>query len=275
MLKGQNWLEDGSTDIPNSFYEILDICPKLESDNNQIHVCSDESSKETEADNLKEKNEKYIKFLEEQEILHFLENKSPLVDQNIQFSTEFENFDEFLYYYKSFHSPLIDKEFDGFSLEQIKTETRKNEEKKNEQLKNRRIWDKLQVMKDTQAITAWREKYKDLKKSKEKEFDYDDVDIDLDPPFATDPDWSLATTKTADQVFSLANNDAKLEDVVNATVALEIEFDKEIQKVLKSTANPGKLGETKLRARSARIGRLDKKLEQVKRKGNTLSGIGK
>ena len=268
-------LEDESTGNSNSFYEILDNHPKLESDNTIkiIDKTQNESSKDIEKEDLERRTEKYTRFLEEQEINHFMKNKNLQENQNVQFSGEFDNFDEFLYYYKSFHSPLIDKEFDGFSLDHIKTETRKNDDQKKEQLDKRQIWEKLQGMKDKEAMAAWREKYKDLKKNKQKEFEnnLDDIEIKLDPPYATDPDWSLATSVLLDNVFSLANNDAKIEDIVKATVALENEFDDEVEKVIKSTDQPGKLNEAKLRARSARIGRIEEKLKQVKMKARTVS----
>ena len=69
----------------------------------------------------------------------------------------------------------------------------------------------------------------------------------------------------------MANNDTKIEDIKKATVALENEFDDEIEKVIKSTDQPGKMDEAKLRARSAKIGRIEEKLKHVKRKSRTLS----
>ena len=263
-------LEDKSTENSNSLYEILEKCPETK----QKHQIKETSKNEDS--NMKYKNEKSEKhtwFLEEQEILNFIENKDQQEDQLVQFSSEFENFDEFLYYYKSFHSPLIDKEFNGFSLEHITNETNKKEEKKKEQLKKRLIWDQLQVRKDKEAISAWRGKYKKEKQKKEKEFEenYDGIDINIDAPYAIDPDWSIPTTKVRDEVFNMAKNDVTLEDVVKATNAIETELDKEVQKVIKSTDKPGKLPEEKLRIRSARIERLNEKLLQIRKKGRSLS----
>ena len=65
--------------------------------------------------------------------------------------------------------------------------------------------------------------------------------------------------------------DTKIEDIKKASLALENEFDDEIEKVIKSTDQPGKLDEAKLRARSAKIGRIEEKLKHVKRKSRTLS----
>ena len=272
---GDEGLEEEFTDNSKSFYDILDNYPKLQFEDLKIDENTEESSteKQTEASYSKRKIEKHAKFSEDQEILQFMQNRNLYDDQQVHISNEFDDFDEFLYYYKSFHSPLIEKEFDGFSLDHIKLETKKNDEQKNEQLKKRQIMDTLQVMKDKQAVADWREKYKNLKKKKQKEFENndDDLEVNLDPPYATDPDWSLATSIFEDKLYCLANNDVKIDDVVKATAALENEFDKEIDKVIKSTKHPGSLDETRLRVRSARIGRLEQKLEKVKRKARTLS----
>ena len=271
-------LGDECAENSNSFYDILDKYPKLEFEDLKIVENTEESCTERIATrqaairSSNQKIEKNARFAEDQEILQFIQNRNLSTDQQVYLASEFEDCDEFLYYYKSFHSPLIDKEFDGFSLDHIKHVTKKSDDKKKEQVTKRLILDALQVRKDKQVVADWRERYKNLKRMKEKEFtNNEDLEVNLDPPYATDPDWSLATSSFEDKIYSPANKDVKIDDVAKATEALEKEFDKEIGKVIASTESPGSLSVARLQARSDRIGRIELKLEKVKRKARALS----
>ena len=53
---------------------------------------------------------------EAEEINDFIENKDLYCGKKLETAEDEFNFDDYLYCYKSFHSPFLDKEFEGFSF---------------------------------------------------------------------------------------------------------------------------------------------------------------
>ena len=207
----------------------------------------------------------------EDEIRNFMENKD--LYRCHPASEEQERFDEFLYYYKSFHSPLLDKEFQGFSMEQIKSESKKIEKLKKEQAKKKMISECLQTLKSKTALRAWREKYRQLQRAGQRRREEGDVeDCPVSTPYDCDPDWTVANSQLAEHVFHPAPRTAmRLADLDSAVAVLSDELDLQVDNVIKASGRPGGQGEQARQRRSARIDRLTHKLETVRSKVRSLS----
>ena len=107
---------------------VQEDCSDLQS---EVNMAVSDDEVETDLDKTDEYSDAEEKeILSEEEIRNFIVNKDLYKCDPL--CTEPETFDEFLYYYKSFHSPLLDKEFHGFSMEKIQSESRKIERRKRE-----------------------------------------------------------------------------------------------------------------------------------------------
>ena len=99
---------------------------------------------------------------EDEEIKHFLRNKDLYC--NTQLNTaqpeDEEMFDEYLYYYKSFHSPLLDKQYDGYSVEDITAETARRAGQRAEQERADRAAAAQQAVQSKLALQSWRDKFR-------------------------------------------------------------------------------------------------------------------
>ena len=209
---------------------------------------------------------------EEDDIRNFIVNKELYKCDPL--SSEPENFDEFLYYYKSFHSPLLDKEFHGFSMEQIQSESRKVEGRKREQSEKKRISDALQSLKNMTALRAWRLKYREMQRLKEKRRreGEDEEEEQLNPPFAADPDWTVQNSQLEEKIFRpgpALHPSVPWPELERAVAVLEAEMEGEVERVIRSAGRPGRGA-----GGGRRLGRLERlggRLETVRNKARAVS----
>ena len=100
---------------------------------------------------------------ENNEIEDFIKNKDLYTGKKIGAPDDDFNFDDYLYCYKSFHSPLIDKEYHGYSMKDIQKASKAMEMRKREQLHKSIISKSLQLLNSKKALLAWRDNYKQQK----------------------------------------------------------------------------------------------------------------
>ena len=183
--------------------------------------------------------------------------------------SEPENFDEFMEYYKSFHSPLLDKLFHGYSMEHIHRESRKVERRKMEQCEKKRISDALQSLKNTTALRAWRAKYREKQRLRAERGDEEEDNDNINPPFAADPDWTVENSQLEDEIFRPGRHPRlNLSEAERAVAVLEAEMDGEVEKVIRSAGSPGRHWAER---RRGRLERLSSKLETVRNKVRSVS----
>ena len=257
------------------YRELLRGKSKLGHQTQSVDSGVDVSNDLDKTDEYSDAEEKEI-LSEEDEIRNFIVNKEfykcdPLC-------SEPENFDEFLYYYKSFHSPLLDKEFHGISMEKIQSESRKVEGRKREQSEKKRISDALQSLKNMAALKAWRLKYREMQRLKERrrregeEEDVEEEEEQLNPPFAADPDWTVQNSQLEEKIFLPGpglHPSVPWPELERAVAVLEAEMEGEVERVIRSAGRPGRGG-----AGSLRLGRLDRlggRLETVRNKVRAVS----
>ena len=236
-----------------------------------IQTNSDEDDSSTEASSP----EIEIPVLRaEDEIKDFIENKDLYTGKDLQSGLSEFNFHDYLYCYKSFHSPILDQQFEGFSIEKILKDAKIMGNVKKEQKKKTEISNAVQVLKNKQALKTWREKYLVMKResAKKNAFDETSENIQDEPPFDHDPDWTIRNSVLPDSVYRpTVTKDIKFNEVVEAIEVLEDQIDGEVNKVVRSTSKPGKLDPSVLNRRSARIDRLGQKLYTVKMKARSMS----
>ena len=211
---------------------------------------------------------------EEDEINDFIENKDLYTGKNLLSETKEFNFDDYLYCYKSFHSPLLDQQFEGFSIEKILKDAKIVGDVKKEQKEKIKISNAVQLLKDKQTLKTWREKYRMLKQNSDGKSALDETNEinQVDPPFDHDPDWTIRNSALPDSVYKPSlTKDIRFNQVVEAIEVLEDQLDGEVNKVVRSTSRPGKLDKRILNRRSARIDRIGLKLENVKMKARSMS----
>ena len=231
-----------------------------------------------EEDESTEYSESISKVHQEQsdadEIQEFLANKDLYSGKQLANSEKEFNFDDYEYCYKSFHSPLLDKQFAGLSLEQIKEASLRMEHKKEEQKKKREISEALQQLNTKRAMMTWRDKYRRQKQITAKKYRDEDLEApEIDPPYDQDPDWTVNNCSFNDKVFHPAagGKDVKFNDVVKAIEVLEDQIDDEVDKVVRSTSRPGTVQTGVRERRSAKIDRLNHKLSSARRKARAMS----
>ena len=210
---------------------------------------------------------------ENDEIQDFLDNKDLYTGKKLSDGEEF-NFDDYEYCYKSFHSPLLDKEFDGLSIDQIQQAAAEMKMKKEEQKKKREISEAVQFLKTRRAMMTWRDKYKKMKQMTAKKYsenDYSPEEEGTEPPYDQDPDWTITNSSVSDKVYhpGAGDKDVKFDEVVRAIEVLEDQIDDEVEKVVRS--RPGRVETDVRERRSARIDRLNQRLNTAKKKARIMS----
>ena len=245
------------------YRELLRGKSKLGHQTQSVDSGVDVSNDLDKTDEYSDAEEKEI--LSEEEIRNFIVNKDLYKCDPL--CTEPETFDEFLYYYKSFHSPLLDKEFHGFSMEKIQSESRKIERRKREQSEKNRISDALQSLKNATALRAWRAKYREMQRLKEtRRGEEDDEEEYPIPPFAADPDWTVQNSQLED-FWPGVDPSVNRSEVERALAVLEAEIDGEVERVIRSAGRPGKHS-----GRGAgRLDRLSGKLDIIRNKVRSVS----
>ena len=205
---------------------------------------------------------------EEDEIKDFIKNKDLYAGKPVADNEDF-NFDQFLYYYKSFHSPLIDKQFHGFSLEEIKKAAENVDLVKKDQFKKTKVNKALQSLKNKNALLAWRDEYRRMKISGRN---VDFKNLDVDTLIDVDPDWTISNSNIPDGVFNpKQNKEIKFDQVLKAIEVFENQLDGEVEKVVASTSKPGRLNNEAINRRSAKLNRLGNKVESMKKKARSMS----
>lgn len=246
-------------------YRKMKSCQHRESIDSGVDVNNDNEEEEDIA------KDDQAGLSQEEEIRNFIENKD--LYKCCPKEEDQENFDEFLYYYKSFHSPLLDREFPGFSMEQIKTATRKIEQTKKEQNLKKRIDESLQTLKNRTALRGWRERYRQLQREGERRrVDEGHEEYEVIAPYDQDPDWRIGNSHLQDNIFTPGPpNTLNPDQVASAMAVLESELEVEVEKVIKSSGMPGAVEEQVRERRSARIDRLSSRLETVRSKVRSVS----
>ena len=183
-----------------------------------------ETESETSSEESKSKSKAPSKGDDEaEEINDFIENKDLYCGKKLETVEDEFNFDDYLYCYKSFHSPFLDKEFEGFSLDDITNAAIKDEKRKKDQKKKKQISLALETLNNRTALSAWRDHYRRLQVMKTRSYEREDECTKGDnvaPPHGQDPDWSISNSTLPDNVFSPSIN--KVKD--NTSTRLRSEF---------------------------------------------------
>ena len=144
---------------------------------------------------------------EVEEINNFIKNKDLYSGKKLARVEEEFNFDDYLYCYKSFHSPLLDKQFEGFSLNDITNAALRVEKRKKEQEKKKLINIALDSLHSRVALSAWRDRYRQQSKIRARSYERADectMGHIVSPPHGQDPDWTISNSALPDTVFSPA-----------------------------------------------------------------------
>ena len=201
---------------------------------------------------------------EVEEINDFIENKDLYAGKKLDKVEEEFNFDDYLYCYKSFHSPYLDKQFEGFSLKDIQSAALRVEKRKKEQENKKQINLALESLHSRAALAAWRDHYRQQSAVRARSYERADTECtmghNVSPPHGQDPDWTIANSALPDTVFSPAVNkasqsifltkitikcdsaqDVSVDDVVKAIEVTEEEIDHEVSRAVRSAGRPGRL----------------------------------
>ena len=175
------------------------------------------------------------------------------------------------------------REFAGFSLEQIEEVTRGREEKRKEQGRALRMEKKLQVnifllsikieqsapmqvLRSREARAKWREEARRMIKEREARREEESSPPPPGtPPFASDPDWSLAMCGLGEAVERQRLKRGDDEVVAKAVKVVEEELDREVEKVVEWAGRPGEEEEEVRSRRSEKIARLNNKMARMRR----------
>ena len=128
----------------------------------------------------------------------------------------------------------------------------------------------MQAMKTREAQTRWREETK--RRIKEKEAQKEGQDQEQEekhllpsPPYACDPDWSLALCGLGEAAGrSRLRREVGREEEREVEV-LEEELGREVREAVVWAGRPGQEGEARRGRRSARILRLGRRLDSLRR----------
>ena len=173
-----------------------------------IKDLNDETESETSSDDTKSVCEVVSKRDEEvEEITNFIENKDLYSGKKLGKVEEEFNFDDYLYCYKSFHSPFLDKQFEGFSLNDITRAALKVARRKKEQERKKQINIALEALHSRVALSAWRDRYRQQRAARARSYERDECTLGEhgSPPHGQDPDWTISNSALPDNVFSPAD----------------------------------------------------------------------
>lgn len=147
---------------------------------------------------------------EVEEINDFIENKDLYSGKKLDKVEEEFNFEDYLYCYKSFHSPFLDKQFEGFSLKDINDAALRVAKRKQEQEKKKRINLALESLHSRAALSAWRDRYRQQRAIRARSYERADTECtmghNVSPPHGHDPDWTISNSALPDTVLSPAVN---------------------------------------------------------------------
>ena len=85
------------------------------------------------------------------------------------------------------------------------------------------------------------------------------------PPFASDPDWSLAMCGLGEAVERQRLKRGEDEVVAKAVKLVEEELDREVEKAVEWAGKPGEEEEERRSQRSGKISRLNNKMARLRR----------
>lgn len=149
---------------------------------------------------------------EVEEINDFIENKDLYAGKKLDKVEEEFNFDDYLYCYKSFHSPYLDKQFEGFSLKDIHSAALRLEKRKKEQENKKQINLALESLHSRAALAAWRDHYRQQRAIRARSYEQADTECtmghNVSPPHGQDPDWTISNSALPDTIFSPTVNKA-------------------------------------------------------------------
>ena len=146
---------------------------------------------------------------EVREINNFIENKDLYSGKKLDNVEGEFNFDDYLYCYKSFHSPFLDKQFEGFSLNDITNAALRVEKRKKEQEKKKQMNIALDSLNSRVALSAWRDRYRQQREIRARSYERAEdctMGHHVSPPHGQDPDWTISNSALPDTVFSQAVN---------------------------------------------------------------------
>ena len=125
--------------------------------------------------------------------------------------------------------------------------------------------DPMQVLRSREARSKWRAEAQRLIKEKEERREEEGSPRPATPPFASDPDWSLAMCGLGEAVERQRLRRGEDEVVAKAVRMVEEELDKEVEKAVEWAGKPGVEKEEGRLRRSAKITRLNKKMARLRR----------
>ena len=124
----------------------------------------------------------------------------------------------------------------------------------------------MQVLRSREAREKWREEAKRMIKAREEMREEEGSPPPPgSPPFASDPDWSLAMCGLGEAVERQRLKRGEDEVVAKAVNLVEEELDREVEKAVEWAGKPGEEEEERRSRRSGKISWLNNKMAELRR----------